>query len=274
MFLSILQTPIRELFFPNMLLALDLGNSTVKAGLFENDELIRVASIDLPKTSSGEQNVRHWQEALTSFLDGCAIDRTGFVSVVPARTEAVMRAVQPLAGGPVTSVHPGMTLPFELDYETPDTLGSDRLAAAAAGWVHYGRDEPQSVLVVDAGTAVNYEVIHRDGIYQGGAIAAGPALVREALRAGTAQLPDVPLTPPDSHVGQSTQTALQSGIMGGLLDSVHGMTDRLAQPLPDSPQLVLTGGWSGLLADHFDADAQHAPHLVLQGVRLLTTMNW
>lgn len=256
-----------------MLLALDLGNSTVKAGLFEEDGLIRVTSIEPPETSSEDQNVRHWQEALTSFLDGCAIDRTGLVSVVPARTEAVTRAVQSLTGTPITSVHPRMALPFGLDYETPDTLGTDRLAAAAAAWICYGRDGSQSVLVVDAGTAVNYEVIHRDGIYQGGAIAAGPGLIRTALQAGTAQLPDVSLTLPDSPVGPSTQTALQSGIMGGLIDSVHGMTDRLAQPLPDSPRLVLTGGWGRLLADHLDAEVQHAPHLVLRGVRLLTVMN-
>jgi type III pantothenate kinase len=158
-----------------------------------------------------------------------------------------------------------MDLPFALDYETPDTLGTDRLAAAAAGWVYYGRVTPQSIVVVDAGTAVNYEVIHRDGIYQGGAIAAGPALMREALRAGTAQLPDVPMAFPDQSVGRSTRTALPTGIMSGLVDSVRGMSD--------SPRLVLTGGWSQLLADHLKAEAQHAPHLVLRGVRLLTTMN-
>lgn len=256
-----------------MLLALDLGNSTVKAGLFENDKLIRVTLIDPPGPSSADPNARRWKEALTSFLDGCVIDRAGIVSVVPARTDAVTRLVQSITGKNVTSVHPGMALPFGLDYETPDTLGTDRLAAAAAGWVRYGRDGPRSVLVVDAGTALNYEVIHRDGIYQGGAIAAGPGLMREALRAGTAQLPNVSLTLPGNPVGRSTETALQSGIMGGLIDSVRGMTDRLARTLPDAPQLVLTGGWSQLLADHLDASAQHAPHLVLRGVRILAAMN-
>lgn len=255
-----------------MLLALDIGNSAVKAGLFEDDELIRVTSVD-PPASSWPPASRHWREALAAFLDDSTVDWIGLVSVVPPRTESVTTAVRSLTEGPVTSVHLDMPLPFTLNYETPDTLGMDRLAAAAAGWVGYGRESPQSVLVVDAGTAVNYEVIHRDGIYQGGAIAAGPALTREALRAGTAQLPTVPLTFPEQPVGQSTRTALQTGLMGGLVDSVRGMRGRLAQPLPDSPRLVLTGGWSRLLADHLDAEVQHAPHLVLRGVRLLTTAN-
>lgn len=254
-----------------MFLALDLGNSTVKAGLFEGDELIRVTSITPPESSSNQNT--HWEDALMSFLRGRAIDRTGLVSVVPVHTKAVTDAVKSLTGAPLTSVYPEMDLPFALDYETPETLGTDRLAAAAAGWVYYGRDVPRSIVVVDAGTAVNYEVIHRDGIYQGGAIAAGPALMREALRAGTAQLPDVPMTFPDQSVGRSTRTALQTGIMSGLIDSVRGMSQRLGHPLPDSPRLVLTGGWSQLLVDHLKAEAQHAPHLVLRGVRLLTTMN-
>jgi type III pantothenate kinase len=164
-----------------------------------------------------------------------------------------------------------MPLPFELAYKTPDTLGTDRLAAAAAGWAQYGRvaAPPQSVIVVDAGTAVTYEVVHRDGIYQGGVISAGPALTRRALTNGTAQLPDVSLALPDDPVGRSTHSALQSGIMWGLVDGVQGMVDRLAGTLPDVPRIILTGGWGSLLADHLDRVDAYAPHLVLEGIRLL-----
>ena len=249
-----------------MLLTLDIGNSAVKTGLFEGETLVRVESIAPPEA---EPEARSWQEALASALDDATIDRIGLVSVVPARTEAVTSALRVLTSAPITAVRPDMDLPFELDYDTPDTLGNDRLAAAAAGWVQYGRDGPRSVLVVDAGTAVNYEVIHRDGRYQGGAIDAGPVLVRQSLRTGTAQLPEVPLSLPETPVGASTQTALQSGIMWGLVESVRGMRTRLAQTLPDTPRLILTGGWSALLTDHLD-EAHHAPHLVLHGVRLLT----
>lgn len=256
-----------------MLLALDIGNSAVNAGLFEGADLIQGVSLDPPDPAPGPRDADPWRDVFASLLDDATIDRIGLASVVPARTKAVTRALQTLTSASVTSVHPEMDLPFVLDYETPHTLGTDRLAAAAAGWVEYGREERRSVLVVDAGTAVNYEVIHRNGIYQGGAIGAGPLLLRRALRTGTAQLPDIPLTLPDRPVGQSTQTALQNGIMWGLLDSVRGMTSRLAQSLPDTPVLVLTGGWSPFLTDHLDRGGHHASHLVLQGVRLLTVMN-
>ncbi len=256
-----------------MLLALDIGNSAVKMGVFEDDSLARVKSLAPPDTETRDSEDAHWRDAFASLLNDVTIDRIGLVSVVPVRAEPVTSALQALTSAPVTSVGPDMELPFVLDYDTPETLGNDRLAAAAAGWVHYGRELSRSVLVIDVGTAVNYEVIHRDGIYQGGAIGAGPALVREALRTGTAQLPKVPLILPETPVGPSTQTALQSGILWGLVDSVRGMKTRLSQSLPDTPLLVLTGGWSATLTDHLDGEVRHAPHLVLRGVRLLVTMN-
>ena len=254
-----------------MLLALDVGNSAVKAGLFSGDDLVRLFSIDPPDADATD--VSYWRVELASALADATVGHAGLVSVVPARTDAVTRALRGVVDAPLTIIEPGMALPFTLDYDTPDTLGTDRLAAAAAGWARYGRDTSRSVIVVDAGTAVNYEVVHRNGTYRGGAVGPGAALMRNALQAGTAQLPNVPLHLPEAPVGASTQTALQSGILWGLIDSVQGMTTRLADRLPDAPRLVLTGGWSAFLADHLDSESTHAPHLVLRGVRLLAKRN-
>jgi type III pantothenate kinase len=256
-----------------MLLTLDVGNSALKGGYFDGDELVDVFSVSVGTVDADEDPVGAWREALASPLRNAAIEHVGLTSVVPATTDAVTEALAGVTDAPLTRVRPTMPLPFELAYETPDTLGTDRLAAAVAGWVRFGRaaSPPRSVLVVDAGTAVTCEVVHRDGVYQGGTIGAGPALTRTALQAGTAQLPAVPLALPDAPVGRSTQTALQSGIMWGLVDGVRGMTDRLAATLPDAPRIVLTGGWGALLTDHLDRADAHDPHLVLRGIRLLTT---
>jgi type III pantothenate kinase len=247
-----------------MFLALDVGNSAVKGALFEGASRARVFSV-----SAGADTPAAWGRALAPHLEAAAIDAVGVASVVPARANAVTAALGARTDAPITRVGPDAALPFELAYETPNTLGADRLAAAAAGWARFGASGPRSVIVVDAGTAVTCEVVHREGVYRGGTIAAGPALTRRALRAGTAQLPDVPLALPDDPVGRSTQSALQSGVMWGLVDGVCGMADRLAATLPDTPVVVLTGGWGELLADPLDAD-HHRPHLVLEGVRLLT----
>ena len=254
-----------------MLLALDVGNSAVKGAFFKKAEPASVFSLPSEEVEAGgAPTVADWAEALAPHLRGAAVDRVGMAAVVPGTADAVAEGLAAHTEAPVIRIGPDLPLPFRLAYETPGTLGADRLAAAAAGWVQFGRAGPRSVLVVDAGTAVTCEVVHRDGTYQGGTIAAGPVLVRRALRTGTAQLPDVPLALPDAPVGRSTQAALQSGIMWGLIDAVRGLTDRLAATLPDAPRLVLTGGWSRLLLDHLEAVDAHLPHLVLDGVRLLT----
>ncbi|MFO8098116.1 MAG: type III pantothenate kinase [Salinibacter sp.] len=250
-----------------MVLALDIGNSAVKGGLFDGASLSTSFSIEPPSTAPHASDA--WGEALAPVLDGRPMEHVGLVSVVPGATAAATAALRTLTDAPVTLIQPDMRLPFSLDYETPGTLGTDRLAAAAAAWALYGRPDRRSVLVVDTGTAVTYEVVHRKGVYQGGAIGAGPALARRALQTGTAQLPDVPLSLPAEPVGRSTETALQSGIMWGLVDSVQGMMHRLAATLPDAPLFILTGGWSSVLAQHLDRTDVHAPHLVLHGVRLL-----
>lgn len=253
-----------------MLLTLDIGNSTVKGGLFDGSELARVFTVPRESVNTEDRSpAAGWADALTPHLQDVTVERVGLTSVVPADADAVTDALAERIQGSILRVRPTLSLPFELAYKTPDTLGTDRLAAAAAGWDRYGRSAPRSVLVVDAGTAVTCEVVHRDGVYEGGTIAAGPALVRSALQSGTAQLPTVPLALPDEPVGRSTQTALQSGITWGLIDGVRGMTDRLAATLPDEPRIVLTGGWGAFLADHLDRVDDHDPHLVLRGIRLL-----
>jgi type III pantothenate kinase len=257
-----------------MLLTLDVGNSAVKGGLFAESECVDVFSVSLGTIESSTQSPETaWRDALAPHLPGASIEQVGLASVVPATADAVVAALADRTDAPVTRIRPTMPLPFELGYETPDTLGTDRLAAAVGGWEQFGRSTSpsRSVIVVDAGTAVTCEVVHRDGIYEGGTIAAGPVLARQALQSGTAQLPTVPLDLPGEPVGRSTRTALQSGIMWSLVDSVRGMTTRLAATLPDEPQIVVTGGWGALLADHIDHRTHHAPHLVLHGIHLLIT---
>lgn len=269
-----------------MWLVLDIGNSMVKGGLFDGEALRHVFHLDaLPADDPSEGATAAWMRALRHAMDGADVDRVGISSVVPDTLLVAEEAARRLTGAPIHTVHTGMRLPFALAYETPQTLGTDRLAAAAAAWLRYGAgsgapgsaDEPdqgaQSVIAIDAGTAVTYEVIDRSGVYRGGAIAAGPVLMQRALRTGTAQLPTIPLTFPDDVIGRSTREAMQSGLMWSFVDSVQGMVARLSARLDDTPVVVVTGGWGDLLHQHLDAADYIEPHLVLYGVRDLLALN-
>jgi type III pantothenate kinase len=204
-----------------------------------------------------------------------SIDRIGIASVVPPLTRAMQDAATRQSKR-LLLVHHKLQLPFTLGYETPHTLGTDRLAAAVAAWQRYGTDTsgaPRSVVAIDAGTALTYEVIDRHGTYRGGAIGAGPDLMRRALNSGTAQLPAVAPEVPARAIGRSTHEALQAGIMLGFVDSVRGMLHRIANELEDDPYVLITGGWSGFLHEHLPAVDAIEPHLVLLGIRDLLALN-
>jgi type III pantothenate kinase len=244
----------------------------MKGGFFEGERLCQPFRISLAR----DEEPASWKADLDVHLRGRRVTRVGLTSVVPAATPLVATRVERLTGIPAEVIHHRMRLPFSLAYETPHTLGADRLAAAAAAWVRYGQSEtqtPRAVVALDAGTAVTCEVVDRAGVFRGGTIGAGPHLIREALARGTAQLPAVPLNLPPTPIGRSTQEALQAGIMYAFLDSVRGMLARIRDALGEQPFVVATGGWSDLLKTHLDAVDHTDPHLVLHGIRVLMTLN-
>lgn len=254
---------------PPVLLALDVGNSAIKGGLFEGEALSRAFRLRTDPTAS----VAAYRHALRHHLGGASVRRLGLASVVPAVGAAVAEAAHlETMQGPML-VGPRLRLPFALGYRTPETLGADRLAAAAGAWVRFGEEAAgRPLVVVDAGTAVTFEVLE-GGAYLGGAIGVGPDLLRLALARGTAQLPEIRPALPRSPIGRSTAEALQAGIALPFLDGVRGMLGRLREALGAEPLVVATGGWGSLLGEHLEAVAHVEPALVLHGVRALAALN-
>jgi type III pantothenate kinase len=259
-------------------LVLDIGNSAAKGAVFTDGALAKAFRLDLAPASAPDGA---WECALLDQLEA-APRRAALASVVPTATGRVRNALQNAYGlDPFCVSAAGEArLPFAPAYRTPATLGADRLAAAAAAWLRHGADAGRSVLALDAGTALTFEVVRAgprgSGTYEGGAIAPGPALLQQALAGGTAQLPPVSLELPASPVGASTEEALQSGLLYGVLDSAGGMIQRLTRALGDgdaAPVVVSTGGWGAFLHEHLDHVTCHDPDLVLRGVHALLQMN-
>lgn len=203
-------------------------------------------------------------------LGSAPIDSAGIASVVPHLKKEAISALKEQFG-----IAPGLIsvdgpLPFGIAYETPHTLGEDRLAAAAAGWIMHGRDRKRAVVVVDVGTAVTTEVINSDGVYLGGAIAPGPEALRRGLRGETAQLPDISWPETPIAIGASTRMAIEAGLSVMFLDGVRGLLQRTADELGERPFVIATGGWAEWIDVHLDQIDSVEPNLVLEGIRLLT----
>lgn len=250
-------------------LVLDIGNTATKGAVMRGEHVAH--SFQVASASPDE-----WHESLRAALrEAPPFSRVGVASVVPALAGRVSKAVSARTAAEPLLVRPSLRLPLTLRYDTPETLGTDRLALAAGAWERYGRKKTpaRAVIAIDAGTALTYEVIAATGDYLGGAIAPGPRLMAAALHQGTAQLPDVPLEPPSSPVGRSTETALQSGILFGFLDGVKGMLVRLQASVGTPPVIVVTGGWAALLRHHVPEIDDADSHLVLHGIRAIMALN-
>lgn len=253
-----------------MWLVLDIGNSAIKGGHIKSGHLVSDFRITAPFSHSTVKDCFHQHLPIEE------LTRIGIASVVPESLSLVQSVLEEETGLPIETISYRMKMPFTLAYQTPETMGTDRLAAAAAAWLLFGKsegNEPRPVVALDAGTAVTYEVIDEKGVFCGGTISPGPRLLRDALNYGTAQLPVVPLVLPDTPVGRSTTEALQAGIMYPFLDSVQGMLNRIETTLATPPIVIATGGWGGFLHEHLTSIVHFAPHLVLEGISLLMEMN-
>ena len=247
--------------------AVDIGNTSVKVARWA--EGVWGAPVSYPSTVDAPAGVWAPRLAKAGAHEGVA---SGVCSVVPALTARVAAGLREATGLAPSEVTESSPLPFHMGYDTPETLGHDRIAAAAAAWLLYGREAHSPVVAFDAGTAITVEAVDVDArspVYLGGAILPGPHTLRRSLARGTAQLPEVEWERPASAIGRSTAEAIQSGLATLVLDGLAGLLARTAAELSAPPIVVASGGWGGWLARRLGTVDRVAPHLVLDGVRLL-----
>lgn len=168
---------------------------------------------------------------------------------------AVIVSVVPAATGVLTGALPDAVVlrhqdaPIAIRYEPVSGLGTDRLANALAARELYGAP----VFAVDCGTATTLTLVDETGGLAGGAITLGLGSARDALAARTAQLPEVPLAVPASPIGSDTRSGMQIGLVLGHAGMIGHLAERMAPGVP----IVMTGGWSALLADLVPGAVRH-----------------
>jgi type III pantothenate kinase len=158
-------------------------------------------------------------------------------------------------------------LPLQINVESPQRVGLDRLTAAVAA--NTIRDPRRPAIVIDAGTAITVNLITADGVFQGGVILPGFSLTAKALAMGTDQLPliaaDLNAEPPNV-VGKSTEAAIRSGLFWGNVGAVREIVDRVQRELSVVPQVFVTGGDARRLSGFVSPEARFVPDLVLAGI--------
>lgn len=238
-----------------MLLAIDIGNTRTKFGLFEDDALVR--RISLP--TNRRQSAAEIFDAV-----GCEkARRVVIASVVPELRDAYRRYAELLEAEAVF-VDNAFDFGLKIKYEPPESVGVDRLVAAFAAVEKYGKP----CIVCDFGTATTIDAVNSKGEYLGGIIAAGMNLLADALFQKTSKLPRIEIVKPEKVIGSSTVSAIQSGTYFGYIGLVDGIIRRMIGELGETPRVIATGGFAEIIAEASERIQTVDDNLMLDGLRL------
>lgn len=158
---------------------------------------------------------------------------------------------------------------FDIRVDQPDEVGADRLLNALAAYALF----PQSLIVIDFGTATTFDVVAEDGGYMGGAISPGINLSIEALHQAAARLPRIGIGRPQAVIGTGTVPAMQSGIYWGYIGLIEGLVTRIRRELDHPAKVIATGGLAPLFSEGTDIFDRIDPDLTLDGLRILASRN-
>lgn len=237
-------------------LALDIGNTRTKLGLFRENKPV-------------EQAIwTQWAlEDLTAFGKQAGVDCM-IVSSVAEVDEVLVEGLR--EEFKVLELTHQTPLPFRNDYKTPQTLGKDRIAAVAGAQVLY---PGENCLIIDCGTCIKYDLLKAEGIYPGGNIAPGATMRIKAMHHFTARLPEVDRVMPDDFIGSSTETALQNGALRGAVLEMEGFVHLFRQKT-GTLRVILSGGDADFFYPHLNiTDMVLEPELVLIGLNNILTFN-
>ena len=170
---------------------------------------------------------------------------------------------------PILNVDATIKLPFKNLYKTPHTIGSDRLALAAAAAIQYPNI---NVLVIDVGSCITYDFIDKNKHFLGGGISPGLSMRYKALHTFTAKLPLLKPSPPDALFGDSTLSSIHSGTFGGLLKELDGVISDYKKNYTDLT-VILTGGDAKLLANRLKNSIFANSKFLLEGLNSLLEFN-
>jgi len=253
-----------------MLLVIDIGNTNIVFGVYEDDTLINHWRL----STSIQKTVDEYAILLNSLLyfekiKLNQIDSAVISCVVPPLLIPFEIICRKYVGIRPILVEPGIKTGMSILYENPSELGADRIVNAISGYEKYKR----ALIIVDFGTATTFDYITSKGEYVGGAIAPGIMISLEALFERASKLPRVELIKPKSIIGKNTVYAMQSGIIYGYVSLVDGIVKRMKEEVKTDPYIIATGGLASLIYKESETIDEVDEFLTLRGLKLLYERN-
>jgi type III pantothenate kinase len=253
-----------------MLLAVDVGNTQTVLGLFDRESLVESWRVATEAERTGDELAALLADLLD--LRGRSFDDISGIclsSTVPLLVRSYETLAERHVEAPLLVLGPGTKTGIPILYDDPREVGPDRIANAVAARERYGAP----CIVVDFGTSTNFDAVSAAGEYVGGVLAPGIEISMDALFARAARLTKVDFTEPETVIGKTTTSSLQSGLVYGFAGQVDGIVERMRGELGDTAPAVATGGLAELIAPHARTIDKVDTLLTLDGLRLVWDRN-
>ncbi len=256
-----------------MILAVDIGNTTVRTCGIDSDEA-RALRFSVRSDTAHGMTADGYRAQLLKLLksngaDPAEIEGAVICSVVPELTAPIQSCLNIMIGKKPVTVSSRCVMPLKMNVPAPERVGADRIADSVSAAAYY----PLPAVTVDMGTATTFNVIAKGGVFLGGVIAPGTETGIKALADGTAALYAPRLREPKNAIGRDTEECMISGAAIGAASLIDEMTLRIEKELGSPVTLVITGG----LAEYAEPLLRHShirdPDLLPKGMALIYKLN-
>ncbi len=245
-----------------MFLSVDIGNTNITLGVFENKNLIE--TFRLP--SNKELSQKEYEVLLENLCRNYEIDACVIGSVVEELSLVVKNACDKTFNIDTFLLDKSSNYGMKILLENPNEVGADRVANAYAAKKKYSLP----AIIVDIGTATTFDIVSKEGDFLGGVLMPGLNLQFKALNSNTSKLPKIEAGFSEKAIGNSTKRAMLSGIMRGSASAIEGLIHQCELELGEKATIIATGGQSRLVSEYMFRRFDYIDSsLTLEGLKML-----
>jgi len=226
-----------------VILAVDVGNTNVKFGVFDKDKLIGSFRLSASAGMTSDEYGFNLQSMLKNSGIGAGFSGAIISSVNPNLNYTIEHMVRYYFSVKPLLVGAGLKTGLNIKYDNPKEVGADRIMGCVGAYYSYGGP----FILVDFGTATTFNAVTEKGEFLGGAISFGLKSASDALSRSAARLPGVELIRPEKAIGRSTITGMQSGIINGFIGSTEYLVSVLKKEMGGNIKVIATGGLSEVI---------------------------
>lgn len=253
-----------------MLLVIDIGNTNITLGIYDQDELIGTYRL----TTKMQRTSDEFGFMLISFLNASStkpedIHDIIISSVVPKINYSFTNAIKKYIHKEPIFIGPGIKTGIDIRIDTPSSLGADRLVDAAGAFYTYGGP----CIVIDFGTATTYDVVTAKGEFIGGATAPGLGISANALSSQAAKLPEVEILKPEKIIAKNTIKSMQAGTVYGYIGQTEYIIKKIKEEYGQDLTVISTGGLGRVISNETDEIDIYDADLTFKGLKLIYDRN-